>query len=79
MMLQTDIEICTGATVYDDDEGNTKILLINEALWMGSQMSHSLINPYQVQAMGITLNNDPTSHDQFFGIMHELINIPFKM
>jgi len=79
MAPQADIEICTGATAYDDDEGNTKILIINEALWMGHQMSHSLINPYQLRAIGVQLNDDPTAHDRFFSIRHDLVNIPFKM
>jgi len=79
MAPQTNIEVCTGATAYDDNEGNTKILVINEALWMGNQMSHSLINPYQIQAIGISLNNDLMAYDQYFDITHDLINIPFKM
>jgi len=48
MTPQTNIEICSGAMAYDNVEGNTKILVINEALWMGQHMYHSLINPYQI-------------------------------
>jgi len=79
MTPQTNIEICTGATAYDDAEGNTKILVINEALWMGDHMAHSLINPYQMRAIGVQLNDDPTALDRFFGIKHDLVDIPFRM
>jgi len=49
------IEICTGATAFDDSNGRTLILIINEALWMGNCMQHSLLNPYQIRTNGIGL------------------------
>src|SRR5688572_23725859 len=49
---QNNIEICTGATAYDTEFGDTVILIINEALWFGDRMRHSLINPNQVRSFG---------------------------
>jgi len=31
---------------------------------MGDQMTHTLINPYQIQVIGIPVNDDLTSLDQ---------------
>ena len=41
-----DIPIVRGATaVQDQDTGETYIFVINEGLWYGNRMYHSLINP----------------------------------
>jgi len=79
MPFAMDIEICSGATAYDDPNGNTIILIINEALWMGNQMQHSLLNPYQIRANGVSLCDDPTNTDQYFGIETDGTQIAFKM
>jgi len=42
---QQGVQICSGATAFDDGDGGTYILVINEALWFGDRMQHSLINP----------------------------------
>ena len=44
-----DIPIVRGATaVQDQDTGETYMLVINEGLWYGNRMHHSLINPNQL-------------------------------
>ena len=44
------IPIVQGATAYDcPDTGQTYILVINEGLYFGTSMSHSLINPNQLR------------------------------
>jgi len=48
MPIQSNVDICTGATAFEDETGNTMILIVNEVLWMGDKMQHSLINPYQI-------------------------------
>jgi len=75
----TNVEICTGATAYDDANGNTLILIINEALWLGDRMQHSLLNPYQIRAHGISLCNDPTDTHCPFSIQTEEAQVNFKM
>ncbi len=57
---QQGVQICSGATAYDDGDGGTYIFVINEALWFGEKMQ----NPNQVRAYGISLCNDPTDPNQ---------------
>jgi hypothetical protein len=53
------VPIVQAATAYDNrDTGETTILILNEAIWMGDQMEHTLINPNQVQAYGITVQDN---------------------
>jgi hypothetical protein len=48
------------ATAYDNrDTGETTILILNEAIWMGDQMEHALINPNQLRAYRITVQDNP--------------------
>ena len=76
---QGDVEICSGATAYEDAYGNTIILIINEALWMGNLMEHSLLNPYQIRAFGVQVCDDPTDNQRFFGIQASGADVAFKM
>jgi hypothetical protein len=41
--------------------GQTYILVLNEALWMGKSLDHSLINPNQLRHFGTKVQDDPTS------------------
>ena len=56
----SDVPIVSGATAWNDDNGTTFILVVHHALWMGSKLEHSLINPNQVRFNGIRLIDDPT-------------------
>ena len=48
------------ATAYtDENTGITYILIVNEGLWFGERMKHSLINPNQCRKFGIDLCDDP--------------------
>jgi hypothetical protein len=43
------VPILQAATAYDSTEtGETTILILNEAIWMGGQMEHTLMNPNQL-------------------------------
>ena len=43
-----DIPIVRGATAVQDQEtGETIIIIVNEGLWYGDKLDHSLINPNQ--------------------------------
>jgi hypothetical protein len=54
------LPIVQAATAYDNrDTGKTTILILNEAIWMGDQMEHTLINPNQLRAYGITVQDNP--------------------
>ena len=62
----------SAATAYDDPITNTTyILVVNEGLYYGSKLSHSLFNPNQLRAHGIKYWDNP------FDTRHSLtINIP---
>ena len=50
------VPIVSGATAWDDPfTRQTYILMINEGLYYGNNMDHSLINPNQIRAYGIPL------------------------
>ena len=56
------VPIVTAATAYDDpDTGETTILVLNEAIWMGDKMQHTLINPNQLRAYGVSVQDNPFS------------------
>jgi len=48
-----DVPITRLATAFKDSDGMTHILIVNEALYFGQQMDHSLINPNQIRHFGI--------------------------
>ncbi len=75
----TDIPIARVATAYTDPEsGRVYILVINEALYFGPRLDHSLINPNQIRSFGIPVCDDP--YDQFrdLGIDHPDLFLPFQ-
>jgi hypothetical protein len=41
--------------------GETSILILNEAIWMGDKMDRTLVNPNQLHAYGLTLQDNPFS------------------
>ena len=47
------VPIGTGATAQDDpDTGITWLIIINEALFYGQEVDHSLLNPNQIRHFG---------------------------
>ena len=60
-----DVPIVTGATAWDDPHsGETYIFIINEALYYGSRLDHSLINPNQIRDYGIGFWDNPYDPDR---------------
>ena len=66
------------ATAWKDGNGATHILVVNEALYFGSEMDHSLINPNQIRHFGITVNDNPYNPVADLGIDHGACFVPFK-
>ena len=61
------VPIVQAATAYDNPEtGETIILILNEAIWMGEKMDHTLVNPNQLRAYGITVQDNPFSEAPIF-------------
>jgi hypothetical protein len=61
------VPIVQAATAYDNpDTGETTILIMNEAIWMGDKMDHTLVNPNQLRAFGLTVQDNPFSEAPIF-------------
>ena len=59
-----DVPIATVATAWSDPlTGRGYILIIHEALYFGSSMNHSLINPNQLRSYGVTVHDNPYERD----------------
>ena len=53
------VPIVQAATEYDNPETwDTTILIINEAIWMGETMYHTLVKPNQLRAYGMTVQDN---------------------
>ena len=48
----TSVPIVTGATTYHHPNGQSYILVINEALFYGTKLKHTLLNPNQIRHHG---------------------------
>ena len=66
----TSVPIVTGATTYHHTDGTSYILVINEALFYGKKLKHTLINPNQIRHRGIGFWDNP--YDQDHHLMIEI-------
>jgi hypothetical protein len=56
------VPIVHAATAWQSKEtGQTYILVMNECIWMGDTMSHTLINPNQLRHFGTQVQDNPMS------------------
>jgi hypothetical protein len=53
------IHILSGVTAYDHPQHGTILLTIHQALWYGTKMDHSLINPNQLRSYGVPVWDNP--------------------
>ena len=53
-------------------------MVVNEALYFGSALDHSLINPNQIRHYGIPVSDDPYDPHRELGIDHEELFVPFQ-
>ena len=59
--------IVQATTSYENTEtGETKILFLNEAIWMGETMDHTLVNSNQLRAYGMTVQENPFAEAPIF-------------
>ncbi len=57
---QSDVPIAQATTVYTDPQtGESYILVINQALFMGESLPASLISPFQLHSHGILVDEYP--------------------
>jgi len=58
------VPIVQAATAYQSKyTGQVYILILNEALWMGDSMQHTLVNPNQLRYFGTKVQDNPTSDE----------------
>ena len=54
------VPVVTGATVRTNAaDGTAYLLIFHESLWMGDKLDHSLVNPNQLQAYGVSVQDNP--------------------
>ena len=71
------VSIVQATTAYQSEyTGQTYIIILNEVLWMGDSMQHTLVNPNQLRYYVTKVQDDPTSSKPFH-IMTE--NSDFNM
>ena len=72
------VSIVEAGTVWTNPKtGKEYLIVLNEALWMGDVMSHSLINPNQIRHSGNALCDDPYYQHRKLGITLAEDFIPF--
>ena len=77
---EKNVPIITGATAYTCQEsGQTYILVINEGLWLGPKMSHSLLNPNQMRYNGVTVHDNPFDSHNPLSVEHDEVTLPLSI
>ena len=66
-------------TGYHDRNVYTYIIIINEALVVGSQMDHSLIKPNKIRHFGMLVSDDPYDGTRLIDIDHSGLFAPIQM
>ena len=66
------------ATGIRNEHKRVHILIVNQALYFGASLYHSLINTNQIRHFGIPVSDNPYDSGQYFDIDHDNTFIPFK-
>ena len=54
------VPVVTEATVWTNAvDGTAYLLIFHESLWMGDKLDHTLVNPNQLQAYGVSVQDNP--------------------
>ena len=73
-----DVPIVRGVTGWKDPStGKPYLLFINQGLWFGEKLDHSLLNPNQVRHFGTSASDNRWDESKKFGIDHDDVYIPF--
>jgi len=56
-----DVPIVSAYTLYQSRTGECIILKFHQSLWFGDELPYSLINPNQVRAIGMNVQDNPFS------------------
>ncbi|KAL7525647.1 hypothetical protein ACHAWF_001448 [Thalassiosira exigua] len=67
------------ASTHRSQDGTRSILIMNDVLYFGRKLDHSLINPNQIRHYGIALSDNPFDMGKSLGIDHDQDFIPFEL
>ena len=73
-----DVPIARVDTVIRDEHKHVHIPIVNQALYFGASLDHSLINSNQIRHFGILVSDNLYDSGQDSGINHDDQFIPFK-
>ena len=74
------VPIVTGATAWDDPlTGDIFLIIVNEGLYYGAHLDHSLINPNQVRKHGNLYQDNPFDDTNALTITTEMATIPLQV
>jgi hypothetical protein len=74
-----EIPVARCCTVWTNQQDSMEYLLVgDQMLWFGTLLPHSLINPNQLRAYGLDVNDDPFDSNRAFGIDSDRAFIPFN-
>ena len=73
-----DVTIARVATLIHNEHRRVHILIVNQELYFGASLDHSLINTNQIRHFGILVSDNPYDSGRDFGIHHDYQFIPFK-
>ena len=69
------IPVVTGATAYTDQvTGETIIIVINEGLYFGDKLDHSLVNPNQLRSYGVDVYDNTYDRNETMRIQGQDVN-----
>jgi hypothetical protein len=73
-----EIPVARCCTVWTDQTTSTEYLLVgDQMLWFGTLLPNSLLNPNQLRAYGLDVNDNPFDTNADFGIISDEVFIPF--
>ena len=72
------VPIVSAATAFDHPDGNTYILVVNDALYYGEKMGHSLINPNQIRHAGLDFLDNPMRDNELYFEADKDVKIPLR-
>lgn len=71
------VPIVTAATAWDHpDTGETWLLIMNEGLFYGSKLGHSLLNPNQLRHHGVICQDNPFDSSPLSITIPDILKIP---
>jgi hypothetical protein len=74
-----DVNPFLNSYVWTDQTDSMEYLLVgDQTLWFGTLLPYSLINPNQIWAYGLPVNDDPFDLTRSFGIDTDHVIIPFN-